>query len=332
MERNVLVDRLKGYACFLVLFGHVIRGIRSAGIGIPQFFEGLELFIWSFHVALFLFLSGVVYRLTGEWRGQKTRVGFVLYKLLGLGVPYVVFSSVYIAINSLVGGANTQSSLTDILFIWKTPVAQYWYLYALFFLFCIWALLSGVLKNWQITVLTLAIGYGVPMLGGTLGCFDVVFYSAIAFGVGTFVNFNSLEKPKSWFKWIVTALHIAVGVVLLRLKLIEAPVFKELVMLLGIYASILLISMLQKIKPMAKFLDFVNKYSFQIYLLHTIFTAGIRILLLRVGVAQWWIHIVAGTACGLAFSVLAAVIAKKIGFLNFFFFPTKMLKKKAAQK
>ena len=90
MERNVLVDRLKCYACFLVLFGHVIRGIRTSGINIPQIFEGIELFIWSFHVALFLFLSSVVYRLTDEWRVHKTKGGFVRYKLLGLGVPYFV--------------------------------------------------------------------------------------------------------------------------------------------------------------------------------------------------------------------------------------------------
>ena len=126
MERNVLVDRLKGYACFLVLFGHVIRGIRTAGIAIPSIFEGIELFVWSFHVALFLFLSGVVYKLTGEWKNQKTKGKFILHKLLGLGVPYVVFSVVYIFINSFVGGANTQSSMIDILYIWKTPVAQYW--------------------------------------------------------------------------------------------------------------------------------------------------------------------------------------------------------------
>ena len=100
MERNVLVDRLKGYACFLVLFGHVIRGIRTAGVNIPQLFEWMELFIWSFHVALFLFLSGVVYHLTGEWKNHKTKYGFILHKLLGLGIPYVVFSVVYISINS----------------------------------------------------------------------------------------------------------------------------------------------------------------------------------------------------------------------------------------
>ena len=74
MERNVLVDRLKGYACFLVLLGHVIMGIRLAGIDIPEFFWGMEKFIWSFHVALFLFLSGVVYKMTGEWKGRIDRM------------------------------------------------------------------------------------------------------------------------------------------------------------------------------------------------------------------------------------------------------------------
>lgn len=328
MERNVLVDRLKGYACFLVLFGHVIRGIRTSGINIPHFFEGFELFIWSFHVALFLFLSGVVYKITGEWKHKKTKLGFILNKLLNLGVPYVFFSCVYILINSLVGGANTQSSLSDILNIWKAPVAQYWFLYALFFLFFIWTVLSGILKNWQITVLTLAIGYGIPMLGGSLGCFDVVFYAAIAFGIGTFVNFNSLAKLKVWWKIIIIISHIATGIIFILLNKIEAPVIKEFMLLLGIYSSILFISMIQTSKAVAIFLDFVNKYSFQIYLLHTIFTAGIRIVLLRVSITQWWIHVILGTVGGLAFSILASIIAEKVKFFNFFFFPSKVLKAK----
>ena len=51
--------------------------------------------------------------------------------------------------------------------------------------------------------------------------------------------------------------------------------------------------------------------------------AGARIILLRLNITQWWIHILLGTAIGLAFSVLAAVIAKKVKCLNFFFFPAK---------
>ena len=72
-----------------------------------------------------------------------------------------------------------------------------------------------------------------------------------------------------------------------------------------------------------RLLDFVNRYSFQIYLLHTIFTAGVRIVLLRIGVELWWLHVLLGTVFGLACPVAAAVIAKKVSFLNFFFFPSK---------
>ena len=323
MERNVLVDRLKGYACFLVLFGHVIMGIRVAGIDIPKFFWGMEKFIWSFHVALFLFLSGVVYKMTGEWKGKQSKWKFILHKLYTLGIPYIAFSVIYILINSLVGESNTGFAVSDILYIWKTPVAQYWYLYALFFLFCIWAAFSGIIKNWQITFIVVLIGYLAPLFGIPLGSLDVVFYSALAFGVGTFVDFIKITKLPAWSKWLIVLMHIAVGVTLVLLDKIEASIIKEIMILFGIYSSIMFISIIQNLKLISYFLDFVNKYSFQIYLLHTIFTAGIRIILLRVNIAQWWIHIILGTVCGLVFSVLAAVIAKKVKFLDFFFFPAK---------
>ena len=326
MERNVLVDKLKGYACFLVLFGHVIMGIRLAGVPIPSFFEGAEKFIWSFHVALFLFLSGVVYKETGEWKSKGTKSGFILHKLLNLGIPYIFFSAVYILINSLVGQVNTQSSMADILNIWHTPVAQYWFLYALFFLFVVWTIFSGLLKNWVITLVMLFIGYVLPLFGIGLGPFDIVFYSALAFGLGTVVDFSKLTKIPLWAKCAVILAHLATGVALIMLGKIEAPFFKELMIVFGIYSSILFIFLLQDIKPVSRFLLFVNKYSFQIYLLHTIFTAGIRIVLVRINLTNWIVHIIVGTLCGLVFSVLAAVIAKKVKLFNFFFFPTKVLK------
>lgn len=332
MERNVLVDRLKGYACFLVLFGHVIMGIRVAGINIPEVFWGMEKIIWSFHVALFLFLSGVVYKITGEWKNKKTKGEFLLYKLYNLGVPYIAFSVLYVLINSLVGAANTGFELSDLLNIWKTPIAQYWYLYALFFLFCIWTVFSGLLKNWQITILAVLVGYLAPVIGVPLGGLGVVFYSALSFGIGTFVDLKSLTRPPVWAKVLVVVLHITTGVILVLLNKIEFQFIKEIMILFGIYSSIMFVSMLQNCKGITRFLDFVNKYSFQIYLLHTIFTAGIRIILLRLSITQWWIHVLLGTVIGLVVSVLAAKIAKKVKCLNFFFFPSKVLALKQCEK
>lgn len=325
MERNVLVDKLKGYACFLVLFGHVIMGIRLAGINIPSFFEGVEKFVWSFHVALFMFLSGVVYKETGEWKNKKTKIQFIIHKLLNLGIPYFVFSAVYIAINSFVSEANTQSSLSDILTIWKTPVAQYWFLYALFFLFLIWTCFSGLLKNCQTTLIMVLIGYILPLFGIGLGSLDVVFYSALAFGIGTFINFSQLTKLPTVLKYVTILTHLAIGVLLVVLGKIEGAFYKEIMVLFGIYSSILFISLIQDIKIVSRFLLFINKYSLQIYLLHTIFTAGIRVILIRVNITNWLIHIIMGTVCGIFFSVLASVIAKKTKFLDIFFFPTKTI-------
>lgn len=327
MERNTLIDKLKGYACFLVLFGHVIMGIRVAGIGIPGFFEGLEKFIWSFHVALFMFLSGVVYKITGEWKSKKTRTKFVVHKFLSLGVPYIVFSVIYIVINILVGATNTQSSVKDIFMIWKTPVAQYWFLYALFILFCIWAVLTPLLKNWQVTVLVVAIGYILQLFGVPLGSMDSVHASALVFGIGTCIDFAKLSERKLTSKVIAVLGHIGLAIVLIICGKIEVSGVKEVMMLVGIYASIMLISFVQNTKGFSDFLAFMNKYSFQIYLLHTIFTAGARIVLLRFGIANWVVHVLVGTILGIACPVVAAIIAKKVPVLDYFFFPTKIFKR-----
>jgi fucose 4-O-acetylase-like acetyltransferase len=327
MERNTLIDKLKGYACFLVLFGHVIMGIRVAGIGIPSFFEGLEKFIWSFHVALFMFLSGVVYKITGEWKSKQTRAKFITHKLLGLGVPYVIFSAIYILINMFVGATNTQSSVKDIFMIWKTPVAQYWFLYALLILFIFWTLLTPFLKNWQVTVLLVAITYLLPLAGVSLGSMDSLQASALVFGIGTCIEFKELVEQKKIVKCASVVTHVVLGIVLIVFQKISTFGFKEAFMVIGIYASVMLISLIQNNKLVSKFFDFMNHYSFQIYLLHTIFTAGARIVLLRLGVTNWMLHILAGTALGIACPVVAAVIAKKIPVLDYFFFPTKMIKR-----
>ena len=108
---------------------------------------------------------------------------------------------------------------------------------------------------------------------------------------------------------------------------INLPFVKETVMVLGICASMVFVSLLQKNNSAAKFLGFMNKYSFQIYLLHTIFTAAIRILLIRTGVTSWVVHIALGCIGGIGFSAAAAYIADKMPLLNFLFFPSKEFKR-----
>lgn len=320
--RDVFIDRLKGYACFLVVFGHVIMGVRLSGVSMPAFFFELEKFIWSFHVPLFLFLSGYVYKITKEWKSKGTRLRFIKHKLINLGIPYMFFSAVYVFINSFVSNSNTHYSVSDILLIWKTPIAQYWFLYALFFLFCIWAVLSWKLSNLQITVFCCLIGFLFDF-----GSFAVVFSSALAFGLGTVFSVEFLKNTNRKIKYAILLCHLILGFVLSYFDFINLPLVKETVMVLGICASMAFVSLLQKSNSAAKFLGFMNKYSFQIYLLHTIFTAAIRILLIRTGVTSWVVHITLGCIGGIGFSAAAAYIAGKLPLLNFLFFPSKEFKR-----
>ena len=326
--RNKLVDMLKGYVCFLVVFGHVIMGIRKANIQVPFFSIGLENFIWSFHVELFMFLSGYVYNATGGWQRKKTRTNFLLNKLLNLGVPYLTFSIVYIVINSVLGkgSVNTEYSLQSILRLWKTPIAQYWFLYNLLLLFIEFVVLDKWLKNWQITfvifVIQVICSYckiSIPQP------FNYFINMALYFGVGASVSSLKIAELNRLKQGLVILVHIGIAWVVLRFSLEQNIIISSLLSILGIVVSICLISILNKSTKMEKVLLGICKYSFPIYLIHTIFTAGMRIVMIKVGIENYYIHMFVGLIFGIVIPVLIAKVSDKISVAKFFFYPSKAL-------
>lgn len=326
IKRDKLTDLLKGYACFLVVLGHVIMGIRKAGINITFGVFELEEFIWTFHVALFMFLSGYVYNITDGWKSKNTRIKFIVHKLINLGIPYLVFSIIYILINSLISSSNTQMHVRDILFLWKEPVAQYWFLYALFILFFIWTIMSKFLSNLQITISILIIG----MLGNycniSFGIFDSAISMALPFGIGTCLNKFYIDKKSTKEKLILITIHIIVTLVIIT-NGVENYFVDKLDCMLGIFASIALISILQKNKIIEKILEKINKKSFPIYLLHTIFSAGIRIVLIKIGIENYFIHLIFGLTFGFICPYIVALITEKCAILDIWFYPSKNIKK-----
>lgn len=329
MARNKLVDSLKAYSCLLVVFGHVIFGIQNmGGIAQPTFAPYLKDFIWTFHVPLFMFLSGFVYRLTGEWKGKKTRWRFILHKAVNLGVPYFVFSILYILINSMVPGTNFSHSTQEILYLWKTPAAQYWFLRTLFLLFVIYAVLSRFLSSVWITAILTALScvyklfpdLPFPSIG------NIVLW-AFPFGFG--VCLASLDR--FCFSGVkaaaVIAGHLALEAVCLLTGISGQPVIIEIEQAAGIIASITLVSLLVKNARIEKFLLYINRYSFPIYLLHTFFTAGVRIALQKVGMHSYGIHVAAGMLVGVVCPLLIAIVMEKTGWMNIVLYPSQTVKK-----
>lgn len=326
-ERNVLVDMLKGYACLLVVFGHVIMGIRKGGITSPEFFVEIEKFIWTFHVALFMFLSGYVYSLVGGYLSKKTRLNFIKYKFINLAIPYFFFSTIYIIINSFVGSnVNNQFKIKDIFYLWKTPVAQYWFIYALLGLFLIYVFLSKFISNWLITAILATFSLVANVLQISLGSIGLVLGMVIPFGIGVSLKELIIDKAGKSFKYIIILTHIIFVYIILFFKLDNYWIANEIIKVYGITASIALISLVGKVKIVNKFLLFISKYSFSIYLLHTIFTAGLRVILIKLTINNYYIQLVGGLIVGVFIPILIAIIAQKSKVFNVLFYPTSTWK------
>ena len=148
------LDVAKGIGIFLVVFGHVLRGLVKADIATGVVFTYIDSVIYSFHMPLFMFLSGLFVVVSIKKRGDKQ---FFISKLDTIFYPYffwMVFQGLFEVMLSKYTNGN--ASLVDVFSLWL-PRAQFWYLYALFLFMTIFVLVYSFVRNW--VFLLLPIGF-----------------------------------------------------------------------------------------------------------------------------------------------------------------------------
>jgi hypothetical protein len=69
------------------------------------------------------------------------------------------------------------------------------------------------------------------------------------------------------------------------------------------------------------------KYYFVIYLLHTIFTAGIRIVLIKMGIVNSIVHTIIGCCIGITVPMLIGYILSKIKYGEIAIYPHRTVMK-----
>lgn len=75
-------------------------------------------------------------------------------------------------------------------------------------------------------------------------------------------------------------------------------------------------------------MDFLAKYTMPIFLMHTLFAAPMRSVLLKMGITNVAVHIVLGLGISFTGPIIAAWIMKKTWLLEFFLYPNKILQRK----
>lgn len=74
-------------------------------------------------------------------------------------------------------------------------------------------------------------------------------------------------------------------------------------------------------------MDFLAKYTMPIFLMHTLFAAPVRSVLLKLGIGSSVIHVVLGLVISFTGPIIAAWIMEKTKLLEFFLYPNKILMK-----
>ena len=93
---------------------------------------------------------------------------------------------------------------------------------------------------------------------------------------------------------------------------------------MGLLACVAVILMVAGVeRRFGRGMDFLAKYTMPIFLMHTMFAASTRAVLLKLGIGSSVIHVVLG---------LAAWIMKKTKWLEFFLYPNKFVKRRNYQK
>ena len=90
-------------------------------------------------------------------------------------------------------------------------------------------------------------------------------------------------------------------------------------------AVILLVAGLEE--KSGKMMDFLAKYTMPIFLMHTLFAAPLRSVLIKIGIENAVIHVVLGLVISFAGPIIAAWIMKKTKWLEFFLYPNKFIRK-----
>lgn len=328
-ERNVWVDYAKAIGIILVVYGHVARGVFNAGLPMDEgSYRLVDSIIYSFHMPLFFFLSGLFFYDSLMKRG---RTGLLVNKIDTIVYPFIVWSLLQGLLEVVLSNyTNGQVTLTEVLSLLWMPRAQFWFLYALFFIFVVCTFIYALFDRRAFPALFIAFAtlyvFKEPLSIDTITRF--VFGNAVFFALGVWFN-----EIKGFFVERCVALSALFGVLFLAGQYVfhvtfglnyevgGAPVLALATVSILFVVSI---SMWAGRSP-NRFMMYVGASSMTIYLMHILAGSGARVILSSfLGVDSVALHLIVGTVIGLAGPLVAQVIIERYK-LYFLLTPPKPL-------
>ena len=335
ISRYVWVDCVKIFACILVVLGHLYMSLVSAGlIASDAVYYCLPIqAIYTFHVPLFFVCSGFLYQIKTSDYSLKEHVYTIKTKAIALGVPYFTFTIITLVLKNVFSSSVNNQATPFFQTLFLEPVAPYWYLYALFFIFCI----TPRFKSQKSIIVAFVISFSVKLIF-ILIPFDTSFLpyalrtvilNEVWFVFGMLIT--TIKIKKNLIEKIVMSVSFLSAVVLSAIYYRKNETSSIIKFIIGILFVISIIYAFvlfsDKIEHSDAFIK-IGKYFMPVFLMHTICAAAMRSLLFKLGVSSLVIHITVGIAASFLLPVFIYTIAQKIWILQFWFEPLRALKRK----
>lgn len=325
-KREVWVDNVKVIACILVVLGHFFQSmVKSNILSDSDLYEWFNTTIYYFHVPLFFICSGYLYQKYSKVNSVSSWGRNVSKKALALGIPYATFTTATWVLKKVFSSSvNDQiGGLSNTLF--SHPTAPYWYLYALFFIFLVTPTFNSVKAAVVGLVVALA-AKGLILTGGGYSIYAVstVLSNEIWFVLGMCICVFNLNLKNKQKQGIIGGLLFILLSIVIYVANIHINIINFFMGLLACYVIVIF-----TVDYEGKFghcFTFLSKYTMSIFLMHTLFAAPMRSILLKVGIEQVTIHILLGLGVSFLGPIIAAWIMKKSKWLEFFLYPNKFIK------
>ncbi len=324
-KRLYWVDFAKGVGIVLVVFGHVWRGVHSAGIAIPEnVFAGVDRWIYGFHMPLFFFIAGM-FAVSGMRKPGREYIGD---KLAVIAWPYVLWSLIHggmemsaKSITHKPSGLNWKELIAQILY--HPQGTQFWFLYVLLMsLLAFWAMWRIGLRTTGIlgvSIVLLAVkrtvGFGVAF-GPIYQFADEFVFVAIGAWSAEWVKDELANAPK-WALPVVGAAGLLFVTIAAGSKWSSQHAVGFVAVALAGIAMVFALSAMPGARR-AGFVAELGELSLPIYVAHSVATALVRMALLRAGVANLSVHLALGVLVGMLAPAALFVAAKRLGIPGLF--------------
>lgn len=313
MQKDNSIETLRGLAILLVVTGHVIWGMNFPTESLPKYL--FYTLIEHIQMPLFAAVAGFIYVL--HPLNSSTWASWLSRKTQRILIPWLLVSTLYFLIQCWAPGTNLKGNLHDILSIYYLPYSLFWYLPALFGVFCLIVIFEKIklLKTqqnwWKVLLFCLLILWlrdiiipsQFPDYLNFKGVIYLLPFFILGMGISRYPENVLYYKYSNAIAISLSMCGLIVGQ-LIWFNLVEEKVNLHLNQNIRIWSlSYIIGTIILLFKYRGKLINnsliFLGMASYSIYLFHGFGLSGARIILKQLGVQNISLLFIASLTFGL---------------------------------